>query len=237
MGKYDELNEYLARFYAKSVFDHACKAGRPFVMYLHGHRVEKILVLKNLKYDLKAKFADGTEQVLSKLEVKMVCEEAEASRTAALLDVDKKVEKLSLEAIRVPSSRNHVKNKTLYPLMQERQVLFCTLLEGEVVRGLITGFTRYEITFAMKGGVEVTVLRHAVKDLRDKKGKSYLKTAVEKPVAGAAPIAKTVPARTAPDRGDGGRPRGEKPARFGTAGRRPAPPAGGGRGASAKAPA
>ncbi|MBW2103558.1 MAG: hypothetical protein JRH05_13000, partial [Deltaproteobacteria bacterium] len=81
-----------------------------------------------------------------------------------------------LEPILSPKLRNHIKNKSLYPLMMEREVVFFTLLEGEIIRGVISGFTRYEIQVHMKGGVPVTLLRHAVLDLRNKKGRCFLKS-------------------------------------------------------------
>jgi sRNA-binding regulator protein Hfq len=64
--------------------------------------------------------------------------------------------------------------------MEQRQVLFFTLLEGEVLRGAISGFSRYEITLSMKGELPLTILQHAVYDLRDKNGRGYIKKAVER---------------------------------------------------------
>ena len=68
------------------------------------------------------------------------------------------------------------KNKTLFPLLKEREVLFFTLLEGEVIKGILGGFTRYDITVHLKGGTPVYLLRHSVYDLRDKKGRCFLKS-------------------------------------------------------------
>ena len=93
-----------------------------------------------------------------------------------LIKTDPKVLKLSLEPIIAPGLRRHIKNKSLFPLMKERKVVIFTLLEGEVIKGLITGFSRYEITCSLKGGLPVSILRHAVYDLRDKKGRSFLKS-------------------------------------------------------------
>ena len=58
--------------------------------------------------------------------------------------------------------------------------LFFTLLGGNVLRGIITGFSRYEINLSMKGGVPVVIMRHAVFDVKDKKDRSFLKKEVEK---------------------------------------------------------
>ena len=69
-----------------------------------------------------------------------------------------------------------IKNKSLFPLIKERRVIFFTLIEGEIVKGLVTGFTRYEITVSLKGGTPVYILRHSVYDLRDKKGRCFLKS-------------------------------------------------------------
>ena len=60
--------------------------------------------------------------------------------------------------------------------MKEKKVVFMTLLEGEIVRGIIAGFSRYEITVHLKGGTAITVLRHSIYDLRDKKGRCFLKS-------------------------------------------------------------
>ena len=66
-----------------------------------------------------------------------------------------------------------------YPLMNKKTLLFFSTLEGEVFGGIIGGFTRYEITILGKKGVPVTLLRHAVYDVRDMRKKCYLKRAVE----------------------------------------------------------
>jgi hypothetical protein len=89
------------------------------------------------------------------------------------------VQRQGLEPIVSPKERHHIKNKTLFPLMQDREVLFFTLLEGEIIRGLVAAFSRYDLTVSLKGGIPVTVLRHSILDVRDKKGRCYLKTHVE----------------------------------------------------------
>ncbi len=60
--------------------------------------------------------------------------------------------------------------------MKAREVLFFTLMEGEKIKGILGGFSRYEITVNLKGGFPVYLLRHAVYDLRDKKGRCFLKS-------------------------------------------------------------
>ena len=58
-------------------------------------------------------------------------------------------------------------------------LVFFTTLEGDILGGMVGGFTRYEIQILGKKGVPVTLLRHAIYDLRDKRKRCYLKRAVE----------------------------------------------------------
>jgi hypothetical protein len=69
-----------------------------------------------------------------------------------------------------------VKNKSLFPLMKQKEVLFFTLLEGEIIRGIIADLSRYDITVSLKGGRPVTILRHAIYNIRNKEGRSFLRS-------------------------------------------------------------
>ena len=176
MGFLSGLQEYLKETYGTSVFDQACESKTPWEFHLHGHRIIRAEIHKNLVYDLKIKSDDTQELVLSKTDVKVLYPQEISKKVHTLLTTDPKITKATLEPIIAPALRHHIKNKSLFPLMKERKVVFFTLLEGEIIKGLITGFSRYEITCSLKGGLPVSILRHAVYDLRDKKGRSFLKS-------------------------------------------------------------
>lgn len=176
MGFLKGLQEYLKENYGTSVFDQACESKTPWEFHLHGHRIIRAKILKNLVYDLKIESDDIQESVLSKTDVKLLYPLEISEKVHPLLKTDPKVKKAALEPILAPALRHHIKNKSLFPLMKERKVALFTLLEGEIIKGLITGFSRYEIVCSLKGGLPVTILRHAVYDLRDKKGRSFLKS-------------------------------------------------------------
>ena len=176
MGFLSGLQEYLKETYGTSVFDQACESNAPWEFRLHGRRIIRAQVHKNLVYDLKIKSNDTEESVLSKTDVKIFYPLKISEKIRPLLTIDPKIKKAALEPIIAPALRHHIKNKSLFPLMKERKVVFFTLLEGEIIKGLITGFSRYEITCSLKGGLPVSILRHAVYDLRDKKGRSFLKS-------------------------------------------------------------
>jgi hypothetical protein len=169
------LQDYLDQHYQRSVFDEAYDSGMPWEMHVHGHKILGVRILENLPYDVKAD-VEGTPQLIPKTDIKLIYPATVAQQVRPLIKAEKKVVHLGLLPIRSPSRRHHVKNKSLFPLMKDREVLFFTLLEGEIVKGIIGDFSRYEITVNLKGGIPVTILRHAIYDLKDKRGRSYLKT-------------------------------------------------------------
>jgi hypothetical protein len=180
MGYLLGLQEYLDQKYHLSIFDQALESKKPWEMQVHGSRIINALILENQKYDLKLTVTGGKSEILPKVQVKLLYPEEVSQAVRPRIRTDKKVKDLKLDPILSPRKRYHIKNKSLFPLMKESQVLFFTLLEGEIVRGILSGFSRYEVTVNLKGGVPVTILRHSIFDLRDKKGRCYLKSFQEK---------------------------------------------------------
>ena len=180
MGYLSGFQEYLDETYNISVFDQALDSRQPWELHIHNHRIIKVRIIENLKYDVKVSVDGADDEVLAKTDIKIMYSEDLSESVKPLLKTDKKVRDLGLEPIIPPRKRYHIKNKSLFPLMKEKIVLFVTLLEGEIVRGVVAGFSRYEITINLKGGIPVTILRHSIYDLRDKKGRCYLKSFQEK---------------------------------------------------------
>jgi hypothetical protein len=180
MGYLLGLQEYLDQKYHLSIFDQALESKKPWEMQVHGSRIITALILENQKYDLKLAVTGGMSEILPKVQVKLLYPEEVSQAVRPRIRTDKKVKDLKLDPILSPRKRYHIKNKSLFPLMKESQVVFFTLLEGEIVRGILSGFSRYEVTVNLKGGVPVTILRHSIFDLRDKKGRCYLKSFQEK---------------------------------------------------------
>ncbi len=170
------LQDYLDEHYQHSIFDQAKDSGVPWEIHLHGHRIVNVRILENLPYDLNAHVEGEGPVLIQKTDIKLIYTAGVGEQVRPLIKTEKEVMDLTLLPIRSPSRRHHVKNKSLFPLMKDREVLFFTLLEGEMVKGIIADFSRYEITVNLKGGAPVTILRHAIYDLRDKRGRSYLKT-------------------------------------------------------------
>jgi hypothetical protein len=176
MGYLLGLPEYLAANYHNSIFDKALASKQSWELHLHNHRVIRAQIKENLTYDFKVKLEPSGDQSVPKTDVKLLYPADLSESVRPLLKIDRKIKDLELEPIISPEKRYHIKNKSLFPLIKEGQVLFFTLLEGEIIRGILAGFSRYEITVNLKGGMPVTIFRHSVYDLRDKKGRCFLKS-------------------------------------------------------------
>ena len=176
MGYLLGLKEYLDAEYEKSVFTEAIGSQKPWELHIHGKGIVRARVLEDLAYDVKLDIEGEGEVELPKLQIKLMYPAELSKAVGKLVKPDKKVKGLGLEPMLMHVDRQFVKNKTLFPLMKGREVVFFTLVGGEVVRGLVAGFTRYDITVSLKGGIPVTILRHGLHDVRDKKGRCFLKS-------------------------------------------------------------
>ena len=175
------FNHYLEQNYERSTFIEFLASGASCCFHLHGGERIAARIVADRLYDFDALPADTdaglstVSRAIAKLDVKLIYPAEFRGQVERLLKTDEKVAERGLSPIAKAGERHHIKNRTLFPLMQEKVVVFVTLFEGEVVRGLIGGFSRYEIMVKLKGGIPVTVFRHAVNDIRDKQGRCYLK--------------------------------------------------------------
>ena len=169
------FREYLNTAYERSVFERALAAQDLWACHLHTHRMARLRVTADLIHDLQVDVEGEGPEDLPKLHVKLLYPAAQAA-AASLIKLDSRVRAQGLKPILSPAARHHVKNKSLFVLMKDRDVMFFTLLEGEIVRGIIGDFSRYDVTVNLKGGLPVVVLRHSIYDLRNKQGRCYLKS-------------------------------------------------------------
>ncbi|SCY78095.1 hypothetical protein [Desulfoluna spongiiphila] len=175
MSQLQGFSDYKKEHYDFSCFNALETSGEPTRFLLHGGKSLTGSITRQTPYDIYVGGEEG-ETLVPKVEVKCHFPASSDEVLTKLIKMDKKVKTLELGPIHAPAHRYFIKNKTLYPLIKERQVMILTLLEGEVVKGLVENFSRYDIEMRMKGGVAITVLRHAVYDMRDKKGRCYLKS-------------------------------------------------------------
>ena len=170
------FREYLNTAYERSVFERALAAQDLWDCHLHTHRMARLRVTADLIHDLQVDVEGEGPEDLPKLHVKLLYPATQAAAAASLIKLDPRVRAQGLKPTLSPAARHHVKNKSLFVLMKDRDVMFFTLLEGEIVRGIIGDFSRYDVTVNLKGGLPVVVLRHSIYDLRNKQGRCYLKS-------------------------------------------------------------
>jgi sRNA-binding regulator protein Hfq len=174
MTQLQGFSDYKKEHYESSRFTTLEKSGEKTLFMLHGQRSITGTLMRQTPYDIHVA-SDHGEVVIPKVEVKCHAQATVSEVVDKLIKIDKTVSGHELGPIHAPAHRYFIKNKTLFPLIKERQVMLITLLEGEVIKGLLENFSRYDIEMRIKGGVGLTVLRHAVYDIRDKKGRCYLK--------------------------------------------------------------
>ena len=174
------LQEYLKAHQKDSIFERECGKETLWYLFLHDGRELVGRIRNNEIFEFDLSMEDGNSEKIHKVNVNFVCP---ASFQEEIHKQMKRNEAVAEKAEGPHFStryRHHIKNKSLYPLMNRREVLFFTMLKGEVLRGVVSAFSRYEIDLSLKRGVPVVLLRHAVFDVRDKKNRCYLKKVVEK---------------------------------------------------------
>jgi hypothetical protein len=175
------FTEYRKENQGKSIFNTAMDSGTDWCLHLHGvpSMIGRVVEVDTYYIVVQPSEAGRTE--LKKLSVKYLYPVTEQEKIQPLIKkLDKKVKKMNLSPLISTKGRTFVKNKTLYPLMKEREVMFFTLLEGDIIRGMILNFSMFDITMGLKGGVPLTFLRHSIYDVRNKAGHCFLKSVQDK---------------------------------------------------------
>lgn len=173
------LKNYMEGHQNDSLFARESGKETTWCFFLHDGREVIGQIKKNEPFEIDLFTKEGALERIHKVNMDFLCPEAVREEVLRQTKKDETVVKKAQGPHFLPRFRNHIKNKSLFPLMNRREVLFFTLLHGELLRGIVSGFSRYEINLSMKRGVPVVILRHAVFDVRDKKERSYLKKAVE----------------------------------------------------------
>jgi len=176
MGYLRGLSTYLNQNYRRDLFTEFKENNSFLEFHLAGHKKKLAYIAANKRYDLVLKEVSSKLITIPKVHVKFFYPSELAEKVNPLIKIDEQVRGRNLQPIFNPTRRFHIKNKNLYPLMILKTPISITLLEGEVLEGLITEFTMYEIFLELSPGVEIVVLRHAIFNALDKEtNRSLLK--------------------------------------------------------------
>ncbi|MEW6439790.1 MAG: hypothetical protein AB1640_02540 [bacterium] len=176
------FEEYCRAHQKESIFERERGQASTWTLFLHGDSLVTGSISGSETYECNIRPGEGSEEKVHKVRVKFLCPAAVHEEVTGQMKRNEEVQRRKEGPHFLPRFRHAMEDRTLFELMTRREVLFFTMLEGEILRGIIRSFSSYEIVVGMRREVPVILLRHAIYDVRDKRGKSYVK----KPATGKA---------------------------------------------------
>lgn len=164
------MEEYVVQAPLRSVLLEVAESGQEIALALHDHRNLRGQITEVDRYSITAipmeKKGPGEPVEIHKLQIKLAYEPSQWKVVRKVLKTDKAVKAKGLGPIERPQDRYTCSTKRLFRYLDQELTVQATLLEGEILRGRVTWFSRYELGMEVKEGVEVTIFRHALHDLR-----------------------------------------------------------------------
>jgi len=160
-------NQTLQDHYTQSCLEEAIHKGHRVAMALHGHRKVMGTVQEVGKY-VFAFLEDGqtTPTEIHKTQAKFAYDPDQYKQLRKFMGLDGSIKSRSLEPILRAKERHHFKNLALQQSIDNKTEVSVVTLEGDTFRGQVEWFGRWEFGLKFKGGVRVTVFRHAVFQLK-----------------------------------------------------------------------
>lgn len=146
----------------RSVLDTALEDGVSRTFGVHGRRVLTGVVTATDAYHAHVQVEGEEPEQLHKLQFKFAYAPGDWKRVKKAFRKDKALSKEPREPIPRPQDRYTISDKRLFRYLDQGVQVEVTLLEGEMVRGAVAWFGRYEFGMTVKGDVEVTIFRHAL---------------------------------------------------------------------------
>lgn len=135
--------------------------GSPVRLGLHGRKEITGTPTEVGPYTVKLDI-DGETRELHKLELHYAFDPANWKKAKKGIRRDKSVASQNLEPVRLPQDRYGCSDKRLFNYVDTGVDVSVCLLSGELLKGRVVWFSRYEFTMALRGDVEVGVFRHAL---------------------------------------------------------------------------
>ncbi len=164
------MEEYVVVAPLRSCLAEVLESREELALALHGHRSVRGHVTEVDRYSITfvpmEKKGPGEPMEIRKLQIKFAYAPSQWKLVRKALKTDKAVKSKSADPIELPQDRYTCSTKRLFRYLDQQPAVQATLLEGEVLKGQVTWFSRYELGMEVKDGVEVTIFRHALHDLR-----------------------------------------------------------------------
>ncbi len=161
-------HKYRAQQGWRSVFYEAQEDGQARTFAILGRSNRHLLVQDVHRYELDVVEQKGGEvERLHKLQVKLVYRSEDRKAVRKATGRDKAYKDVQAEPAWRIQDRYHCPDKLLYPWLESKVRVQLTTVEGDRIQGVIAWYSRYEITIEVKGGALLTVLRHALAEVRE----------------------------------------------------------------------
>lgn len=156
------MAEHLATNAERSMLDTAAREQTPVYLAAHGNRHLEGLLTASTRYEVVVQEPGKEPETLHKLQLKFGCAAADRKKIRRNIRTDKALAQAAINPIWKPQERFSCSNQRLYTWLDSGRALDVTLLEGEVLRGVVTWISRYEFGLLIKGAGEVVIFRHAL---------------------------------------------------------------------------
>lgn len=146
--------------------DRTClQEGAELTLALTGGTALTGQILEVVPYTFRIQERKGAPEELHKLRVKFAYEPSAWKVVKKAIKVDKRLADAAREPAVRPQDRYSCSDKRLFTYLDSEREVVVTTVEGDVLRGVVAWFSRYEFGLRLKGDVEVTVFRHALQDI------------------------------------------------------------------------
>ena len=151
----------------ESFRDRTClEAGAELTVARFGHDHCRLIIETADAYALVGSVEGAESGEIHKLTLKFAYAPADAKKMRKAIKKDKTVAGEGLEPAKRPQDRYTCSDRRLFGYVDSGREVVATLMDGDVLRGVITWFSRYECGFKLKGDVELTLFRHALHELK-----------------------------------------------------------------------
>lgn len=159
------MAEHRENFRDRSVLVEAASSGEAYMIGLFGGRRVEAVVKSVDAYTIHVVEGDGEPEELHKLSAKYAYLPSDWKRVRKGMKNDKALAASPGAPAKHPQDRYTCSDKRMFRYLDGKEEVSATLLEGEIFRGTISWFGRYEFGLDVKGA-QLVVFRHALHDLR-----------------------------------------------------------------------
>ena len=146
----------------------------PMFFGLYNHTLLPVTVIGFTKYDFVLQVAlnpdpiggETERQELPKTDVKFCYKAEDAADIQSIIRYNDEIKEQNLKPIIQRKKRYSINTRTIVQARRDQHTIEVTMLEGEVLRGLVDWVSRYEIKMILENESKIVVFRHAICDFK-----------------------------------------------------------------------